>query len=295
MIKRAGRKMCFLGKLLLVVATLRASMLCAQTPAPQPSAAAPAAVSPAVAPLAFEVSTVKQNKSGSSGSSSGFRDGRFLASNTTLKNVLQYRAYGIPESRILGGPPWIGSQRFDIEAKTDSAATERLRTLARDQRRIETRAMFQQLLADRFQLAVHLETRDLPLYVLVVQKKGPSLSPTKEPEGHSGTSSNDGQLTARGLTLAQLADTLTQELSRELGRVVIDKTGIQGRYDFALKWTPDTGAPPMNNGADASAPQPDAGPSIFTAIQEQLGLKLESSKGPVQVLVIDHAEMPSEN
>jgi uncharacterized protein (TIGR03435 family) len=295
MIKRAGRKLCFIGKLLLAVATLRASMLCAQTSAPQPSAAAPAAVSPAVAPLAFEVSTVRQNKSGGPGSSSNMRDGRFTASNTTLKNVLQYQAYGVPESRILGGPPWIGSQRFDIEAKTDSTTLDRIRTLAHDQRRIETRAMFQQLLADRFKLAAHWETRDLPVYALVVQKKGPSLHPAEQPEGHSGTSSNDGRFTAQGLTLTQLADALTQELSRELGRVVIDKTGIPGRYDFALNWTPDTGALAINNGTDASTPQPDTGPSIFTAIQEQLGLKLESSRGPVQVLVIDHAEMPTEN
>ncbi len=268
--------------------------LCAQTAASQPSAAAPAAVSPAVAPLAFEVSTVKQNKSGGPGSHSDFHDGRFVASNTTLKTIVQYQAYGVPESRIVGGPGWIGSQRFDMEAKIDSAALDRLRTLARDQSRIETRAMFQHLLADRFKFAAHWETRDLPVYVLVVQKKGASLHPSKEPEGSSSTSTNDGRFTGKGLTLTQLADALTQELSRELGRVVIDKTGIQGRYDFALTWTPDTGASAVNNGADASA-QPDTGPSIFTAIQEQLGLKLESSKGPVQVLVIDHAEMPTEN
>ena len=295
MIKRAEPQMLFVGKLLLVVAASSALPSLAQTPAPQPTAAAPAAIAPSAAPLAFEVSTVKQNKSGSSGASSNSRDGRFTASNTTLKSVLQYQAYGIPESRILGGPPWIGSQRFDIEATTDSAVLDRLHALSRDQRRIETRAMFQQLLADRFKLAVHWETRDLPIYALVVEKKGPSLLPSKEPEGQSGTSASDGQFTSKGLTLSQLADALTQELSRELGRVVVDKTGIQGRYDFALKWTPETGAPSVNNGTDASAPQPDTGPSIFTAIQEQLGLKLESSKGPVQVLVIDHAEMPSDN
>jgi uncharacterized protein (TIGR03435 family) len=88
---------------------------------------------------------------------------------------------------------------------------------------------------------------------------------------------------------------LTQELSRELGRVVIDKTGISGRYDVTLKWTPDAGTAFINSGTEGTAPPPDSGPSIFTAIQEQLGLKLESTKGPVQVLVIDHVEMPSEN
>ena len=155
--------------------------------------------------------------------------------------------------------------------------------------------MFQQLLAERFKLAVHWETRELPVYAMVVAKKGPRLDPTKELDGHSGTSSNNGELTARGVTLAQMADVLTQELSRELGRVVIDKTGIQGRYDCALKWRPDTGEARRNDGTDGSVAPTDSGPSIFTAIQEQLGLKLESTKGPVQVLVIDRVEMPSEN
>jgi uncharacterized protein (TIGR03435 family) len=95
--------------------------------------------------------------------------------------------------------------------------------------------------------------------------------------------------------MVEMAQTLTQELSRELGRVVIDKTWIVGRYDVALKWTPDTGTAPINNRIEDTAPPPDSGPSIFTAIQEQLGLKLESTNGPVQVLVIDHVEMPSEN
>jgi uncharacterized protein (TIGR03435 family) len=155
--------------------------------------------------------------------------------------------------------------------------------------------MFQQLLADRFKLTVHWETRDLRVYAMVLAQKGPGLQPSKEPDGHSGTSSNNEQFTARGVTLAQMADALTQEFSSELGRVVVDKTGIQGRYDFALKWMPNSGAALANGGTDGSAIPPDSGPSLFTAIQEQLGLKLESTNGPVQVLVIDHAEMPSEN
>jgi uncharacterized protein (TIGR03435 family) len=247
-----------------------------------------AQTSTVAAPPAFEVSTVKLNKSGNSGSSSSFQNGRFLASNVTLKNLLKYDAYRVPESRILGGPKWLGSERFDIEAKTDSDTAVRLQTLDREQRRIQTQAMFQQLLAERFKLAAHWETREQPVYAMVAAKKGALLHPTKEKDGHSGTHSNNGELTAQGVTMAQLADTLTQELQRELGRVVIDKTGIQGRYDCSLKWSPDTGAAPTNDGTDSSA-------SIFTAIQEQLGLKLESSKGPVQVLVVDHAELPSQD
>jgi uncharacterized protein (TIGR03435 family) len=172
-----------------------------------------------------------------------------------LKNLLQYSAYGIPEPRILGG---------------------------------QMQGMFQQLLADRFKLKIHWETQDLPVYALVAAKKGPIFHEWKDSDG-SGTSASTGQFTAKGMTMAEIAMASTRELSQELGRVVIDKTGIDGRYNITLKWTPQT------DGAEGTAPQPDAGPSIFTAIQEQLGLKLESTKGPVQVLIIDHVEMPTEN
>jgi uncharacterized protein (TIGR03435 family) len=259
----------------------------------QASASPPAKPSSAVTPVtapppAFEVSTVKENKSGTSDSHSSFKNGRFTASNVSLKNVIQYSAYGIPEPRIVGGPKWLDSARFDIEAKTDSSVADQLRTLGRDQRRLRMQQMFQQLLADRFKLAIHWETRDLPVYALVVAKKGSNLH--ESTGSNSGTSSSTGQFTAQGLTMEEIARALTQELSRELGRVVIDQTGIKGRYDVSLKWTPETGAAPMS-----SDNAPDSGPSIFTAIQEQLGLKLESTRGPVQVLVIDHVEMPSEN
>jgi uncharacterized protein (TIGR03435 family) len=155
--------------------------------------------------------------------------------------------------------------------------------------------MFQQLLADRFKLTIHWETRELAVYALVVTKNGPSLHDSKEPDGSSHTSTSTGQFTGRGISMVEMALTLTQELSRELGRVVIDKTGISGRYDVTLRWTPDAGTAFINSGTEGTAPPPDSGPSIFTAIQEQLGLKLESTKGPVQVLVIDHVEMPSRN
>ena len=120
-------------------------------------------------------------------------------------------------------------------------------------------------------------------------KSGPKLTAATKPD--SGTSSGKGLFTAEGMTLAEISQSLTQELATELGRVVIDKTGIAGRYDVTLKWTPDADRTPADNGTEDTS----TGPSIFTALQEQLGLKLESTKGPVQVLVIDHIEMPSEN
>jgi len=281
------RQLLLLGTAWMVVTSF------AQTAAPAPPP--PPAVSPvAAAPPVFEVSTVKQNKAGSSSSHSSFQNGLFTSSNILLKNLMQYQAYGIPEPRILGGPKWLNSKRFDIEAKTDSSVADQLRALSREQRKLQTQGMFQQLLADRFKLTVHWETRDLPVYALVAAKKGPSLHESKEPDGGLHTSSSAGQFTAQGISLTEMAQALTQELSKELGRVILDKTGIKGRYDVTLKWTPETDATPVATGPDGTSRQ-DSSPSIFTAIQEQLGLKLESTKGPVQVLVIDHVEMPSEN
>jgi uncharacterized protein (TIGR03435 family) len=264
-------------KLLLAVAASLAVISFAQTVPPA------AATHPV-----FEVTTVKHNKSGGTGSHSNFQNGYFIASNILLKNLIQYSAYGVPEPRILGGPKWLNSERFDIEAKMDSVAADRLRTLGREQRKLQTQGIFQQLLADRFKMRIHWETRDLPVYALVVAKKGPILHSWKESDG-SGTSASNGQLGATGATMAEIASALTQDLSKELGRVVIDKTGIDGRYNITLKWTPETDT------TEGTAPPTDAGPSIFTAIQEQLGLKLQSTKGPVQILVIDHVEMPTEN
>jgi uncharacterized protein (TIGR03435 family) len=222
-------------------------------------------------------------------------NGTFTARNVALKNLMRYQAYGIPQQRILGGPKWLDSMRFDIEAKPESSVADQLQKLGPEQRRFQIQAMFQQLLADRFKLVVHWETRELPVYALVAAKNGPSLAKTTLPDGDTGTSSGTGRFTATGITMEELSKALTNDLSRELGRVVIDKSGIAGRYDVAIKWTPEADSAAANSGTDSAATGSDPGPSIFTAIQEQLGLKLESTKGPVQVLVIDHVEMPEEN
>jgi uncharacterized protein (TIGR03435 family) len=242
----------------------------------------------------FEVSAVKVSKADESGSNSMLKDGRFTASNTTLKTLIAYQGYSVPASRILGGPKWLETQRFDMDAKMDEEAATRLLALPPEERRKQTLAMFQKFLADRFKLAVHWESRELPVYALVLSKKGSALRKTTEPEGQTGSSAGNGTLKTTGQTLPQLADTLTRELARELGRPVIDKTGVTGRYDFELKWTPAEGERPLadEKGMDGIA---DAGTSIFTAMQEQMGLKLESAKSAVPVLVIDHAEMPAEN
>jgi uncharacterized protein (TIGR03435 family) len=241
------------------------------------------------------VAAIRLDKSASGSSSSNTKNGSFTATNVSLRNLIQYEAYDIPQSRILGGPKWLDSTRFDIEAKMDDAEAAQLKALDYEHSRVQAQAMFQQLLADRFQLKVHWETRELPVYALAVAKKGAKLQPAKDTTGNTGTSSNSHgsgvQFTATGQTVTQLAQSLTSSAAHELGREVIDKTGIEGKYDVSLNWTRDTGA--ASAGTDGNAQE--SGPSIFTAIQEQLGLKLEPSKAPVRVLVIDRAEMPSEN
>jgi uncharacterized protein (TIGR03435 family) len=140
--------------------------------------------------------------------------------------------------------------------------------------------MLQSLLADRFKLRLHYETREQPIYELVVAKGGLKLKPLPPDQRPGGGRFVRGEIALNGRSVATLAHFLTQFA----GRSVVDKTSLAGNYDIDLKWTPDD-----------QQGTPDAGPTLFTALQEQLGLKLISAKGPVQVLVVDHAERPSEN
>jgi uncharacterized protein (TIGR03435 family) len=227
----------------------------------------------------FEVATIKP----AALSSDGHTDinyppgGRFSASNITLRELMQW-AYGMPETQILDGPSWLGSTRFDIEATSDPETDSRLVSIASDQEREVKRSMVQALLAERCGLKLHRETRILPAYDLIVAKGGSRLQPSQ----FKGRSINDGRtyFNGQGLTIALIAE----ELSQLAGRIVVDKTKLLDRYDLKLQWTPDNGAV-----TDSSAP------SLFTAIQEQLGLKLEPAKEPIPVLVIDHVEEPSAN
>ena len=234
----------------------------------------------------FDVASVKQNKLSTDGRShiySSLDSGNFRTVNVSMKALLQ-AAYGLPETQIFGVPSGIGPAMFDIEAKVDSAFDEKMTSLSEDERRALKEQLLQALLADRFKLACHRETRELPIYALVVAKGGSKLQTSKANGRTIG--GTYGKLVAEGVTV----DGFAQELAKRVGRVVVDKTGISGRFDVTLRWTPDEG-PAMLNGA----PIPDPPPSIYTAIQEQLGLKLEPRKGPVEVIVVDHVEMPTEN
>jgi uncharacterized protein (TIGR03435 family) len=212
---------------------------------------------------------------------SASNDGNFRSINVTLKAIIQY-AFDMPQSRIVDAPDWTSSQPFDIDAKSDQA-TERLHNLPSDQAKPIKLAMIQSLLADRFALKTHREQRELPVYNLVIAKGGSKLVPAKS----DGLTINHGRgyLNAKGITLSGIA----QELARDAGRVILDKTAIPGRFDVDIRWQPDDEPPVLLNGEEVSLP------SLFTVLQEQLGLHLEAAKGPVEVLVIDDVHQPTAN
>jgi uncharacterized protein (TIGR03435 family) len=271
----------------------------------------------------FEVASVKHNKSDAPGVRLMFQPGgRFVAENVTLQFLIA-TAYGDPrplaEFQIIGGPKWINSDRFNLVAKAEGDLQP-----GTDGPPPILFAMLRTLLAERFNVRVHDETREMPIYTLVKArsdgKLGEHLKPSaidcaalmksagrdRPPAPSSpterlpcGMRMGFGNLSVGGMTVFQFAGAISRMPG--INRVVVDRTGLEGPYDIDLQWTPDQlpartagGAPdgPIRvNGADVDL----NGPSIFTAIQEQLGLKLESTKGPVHVVVIDAADQPTDD
>ncbi len=261
---------------------------------------------------AFEVASIKPSDPNTQGISFSNSPGAININGATAKLLIQ-QAYDVRESQISGGPGWIGSDRFDIAAKADASAAgpDGLKNPADQAKAAEKmRARLQNLLKERFHLVTHRETKELAVYVMTLAKGGPKFKETKEDpaEGKDGNRPRRSSMrVGRGQIIAQSIpmDNLARLLSQQLGRTVIDKTGLQGNYDFTLEWTPDPGQSlgggpggPVEPSREMQRPDnaPDAnGPSVFTAIQEQLGIKLESQKAPVEMLVIESIEKPSEN
>jgi uncharacterized protein (TIGR03435 family) len=220
----------------------------------------------------FEVASIKPTASQDGSLSVRFPPGgRFSVRNLTLKQLLQ-NAYAMQDYQVSGVPGWITSAGFDIEAKASAGTAEPPRE--------QLLEMVQTLLVDRFHIALHRETRQLPIYVLAVGKTGPKLQPADSNVGRSKTML--GQMIAQKMSITELANILALDLKRP----VKDETGLKGQFAFTLEWSP---------GLRESDDRPASRPSLFTAVQEQLGLKLESAKGPIEVLVIDSAEKPSGN
>jgi uncharacterized protein (TIGR03435 family) len=195
-------------------------------------------------------------------------------------------AFGVHHPWLIqGGPSWSGSEEFDIQAKAGSAANQEIKGLSWDQGAAVKHRMLQGLLADRFKLEVHRETKALPGYALVIGPNGSKLQEAKpgdKPSEGPSLGYQLGQLSGQRIPMAELAELLSDWLDCD----VLDRTGLKGEYDFTLKWKPFQGEAHMLNASE---------PSLSAALQEQLGLKLEPAKNPVEVLIIDHIEKPSLN
>jgi uncharacterized protein (TIGR03435 family) len=240
--------------------------------------------------LSFEVASVKLGNPASGIDMRTFPGGRLSATNVTLKQLVM-GAYNIQQYyEVVGGPSWMDADRFDIEAKAPTDLildNDRVIALGREAPR-QMMLMLQTLLAERFDLKFHRETRQNTVYRLVVMKNGPKLRPTVDATQRPHISHlRSGPVTRPALSYAldgKNASTtlLAQDLASTLGHPVFNETGLAGNFDFIIEYAADETLP-------------DSPPSIYTAIQEQLGLKLESGKGPIEVLVIDSASKPSEN
>jgi bla regulator protein blaR1 len=241
------------------------------------------------------------------------KDGSFMAEGVTLQRLIQM-AYHVQDSQISGGPDWLNSARFDIEAKLDDSSVAAMHQQTADHKKFDDQAMLKALLSERFKLAMHPQTQTVPVYDLVVDEGGPKL---QQADGTHMMHMERGELTASGTPI----EFLVQQLSLHLGQTVVDKTGLKGTYAFDLHWAPDpaedqrleqsgegvrqfftvrTMGPGDGQRAKLHAEQTarthsqdTTAPPLFAALQEQLGLKLEPQTEPIQVLVIDHAEAPA--
>jgi uncharacterized protein (TIGR03435 family) len=244
------------------------------------------ALIPTSVDVAFEVASLKLNKSGDRNSSTGGPPGRFNATNVTARQLILF-AFRLREFQLASGPGWLASDRFDIQARVADGAKP------------DNRAMTRALLRDRFKLAVHTETKQDQVYALVVDRPDGKLGPQLKPSTRDCQPSDPGTPSPCGMN-ANITDVMgsligngqsIEQLVAALGnfglnRMAIDRTGLKGSFDMELKWRPD-------NLRSTSAPQASDLPSIFAALQEQLGLRLESQRAPVEFLHVDRIERPT--
>jgi uncharacterized protein (TIGR03435 family) len=230
----------------------------------------------------------------------GFQgSGSLQARGITLKQLIQL-AYDLGyfgvDQRLVGGPKWMGTARFDLDAKCDDDLAHTFQKAPIEQLMGIEQTMLRELLADRFKLRLHHETRQLPVLLLVPARGGPRLTVSAVADSYDpfGPDGPPGNWHAKGVSMEELASNLSA-LPESEGRIVVDRTGLKGKYDFKLKWTPEPAPDAPAVTADNGLRQDATAPSLQKALEEQLGLKFESSKEPVDVLVIDAAEMPSAN
>lgn len=257
----------------------------------------------------FEVASIRPDRDATGVFSFGwFTPSTFTAKGATVQFLIR-QAYQVADDQIVGVPSWLKSERYDIRAKVPSSIVDQIAKLDFEQSNQACFRMLQHLLTDRFKLTFHKETKELPVFELVIAKNGPKLHQAKPgdtyPDGikdFNGKGHENVMRFGRGLLIGQgipVADFIKMLSEQRLALMVVDKTGLTAKYDFTLKWNPEdlnTGLTEGDQRSNSDAPSADStGPSLFTALQEQLGLKLERRKVSVDVIVIDHVEEPSPN
>lgn len=251
----------------------------------------------------FEVASIKLNKSSSPLWGLHLYGDRFEATDSAI-GLISW-AYGqgsTPRNfaQISGGPDWIKKEVFDIGAKVDVSLLDSLlgrgwEKLSFDEQQNQARLMVRSLLADRFKLKISRETKDLPVYALVLAKNGPKFTEDNtHPEINAMTALGLGKLQLTSCDLGPLVSALSAQPELQ-GRVLLDKTGLTGHYSFTFQWTPEVARPNGGPSADYTSSSESSAPSLFTALREQLGLRIESTHAPVDVLVIESIDKPSEN
>ena len=237
------------------------------------------------APLAFEVATIKLSNPDTPGRLFTVKGRQVLTINTTLNNLITF-AYDLHEKQIAGGPDWAASQKYDVTGLPQAPGIHSI---------VQLRGMIRQLLADRFKLTFHREPREMPVYAIIVGPNGHKLTRNdNNPNGLPGLIFRGlGVLPVTNATMGDFAGVLQ---SAVLDRPVVDKTGLTGKWDFQIRWTPDESQfASMGVRVPPPTDDPNAPPGIFTAFTDQLGLKLDPTRAPVDVVVIDKVEKPSEN
>jgi uncharacterized protein (TIGR03435 family) len=262
--------------------------------------------------FAFEVATIKPGDAASDARRRMMISlGKFTTQNMPLRDVIMFAYDAKSTSQISGYPDWVSSAAYDIDAKEDETTTAALEKLPMDERVRQVRLMVQALLAERFQLKVSHRMKEIPVYALVIAKGGPRLKQStaappsnatppagEQPRGGGIFNAGPGELRSSGATLDFFASGPLSRVPETDGRVVINKTGLAGNYDFTIKWTPESAAPAFGGPTGATlAPQAadNSAPGLFTALQEQLGLQLVSQKGSVETLVVESINKPTAN
>jgi uncharacterized protein (TIGR03435 family) len=267
----------------------------------------------------FDVATIYLSTDARPGGVVGFlTDDSYRARNMTMRFIIRnaYDLWGGREEMVIGGPKWLDTDGYYITAKMDAAVADKLKKLSPDERKLTQDQMVRALLGDRFKLQTHREAKQFPVYEMTIAKTGLKLHEAKPGDTYDhalqggpgkpggiidiiGSEPAGTTMTIYGFGVSMSA--LAHDLGTKAGQIVQDKTGLTGSYDFTLKYWVNfirlgtDGPPDAQSAIAAAAAEPAGGPSLFTAIQQQLGLKLDSTKGPLEIVVIDHIERPSGN